>query len=86
MSKLLTVFGATGQQGGSLIAYALQNPQLNKMYNLRGVTRDTSKETARALRDRDVEVVQADLNDPASVLQAIAGSYAVFGVTNCEQF
>jgi uncharacterized protein YbjT (DUF2867 family) len=43
MSKLLTVFGATGQQGGSLIAYVLNHPTLSKLYHLRGITRDVSK-------------------------------------------
>jgi uncharacterized protein YbjT (DUF2867 family) len=49
MSKLLTVFGATGQQGGSLIDYVLKSPQLSKLYHLRGITRDASKSAALSL-------------------------------------
>jgi len=83
MSKLLAVFGATGQQGGSLIDYVLGSPELSKIYRLRGITRDSSKESAASLRARGVEVVQADLSDPKSLGPAVADSHAVFGVTNC---
>lgn len=84
MSKLLTVFGATGQQGGSLISYILQHPQLSKTYRLRGITRDPSKSSAISLQNHGVEVIQADLNDPLSLLPAVADSNTVFAVTNCE--
>lgn len=83
MSKLLTVFGATGQQGSSLISYILQHPQLSKIYHLRGITRDATKSSALSLKSHGVEVIEADLNDPTSLMPAIAGSYAVFRVTNC---
>ena len=58
MSKLLTVFGATGQQGGNLIEYTLQHAELSQLYRLRGVTRDVSKATAVALQEKGVEMVQ----------------------------
>lgn len=58
MSKILTVFGATGQQGGSLIDYVLKNSKLSKTYSVRGVTRDVSKAAAVALKKRGVEVVK----------------------------
>lgn len=83
MTKLLTVFGATGQQGGSLIDYVLKNPELSKLYHLRGITRDASKASATSLRERGVQVIQADLSDFQSLVAAVANSYAVFGVTNC---
>ena len=64
MSKILTVFGATGQQGGSLIAYALKDPSLSKIYKLRGVTRDPSKPAAVALKEKGVEVVKVRQRQP----------------------
>lgn len=104
MSKILTVFGANGQQGGSLIAYLLKHPTLILIYKLRGVTRDPSKPAAAALKEKGVEVVQvsqakrrgsplrrnadgtkADIDDNDSLKDAVAGSYAVFAVTNCTQ-
>lgn len=57
MSKLITVFGATGNQGGSVIDAILADPQLSKDFKIRGVTRDTTKKSARDLADRGVEVV-----------------------------
>ncbi|KAG4430967.1 hypothetical protein IFR05_013554 [Cadophora sp. M221] len=82
MTKLLTVFGATGQQGGSLIDYVLKNNELSKMFRIRGITRDTSKPSAVVLKGRGVEMVEANLDKPATLTAALGGSYAVFGVTN----
>ena len=81
-SQLLTVFGATGNQGGSVIANVLANPQLSAQYKIRGVNRDSSKPSAQKLAAQGVEMVQADLNDPESVKTAVTGSNAVFAVTN----
>ena len=58
MAKLLTVFGATGQQGGSLIGYVLQNPKLSQSWRLRGITRDVTKPRAIALKEKGVELVE----------------------------
>ncbi|RMZ83058.1 hypothetical protein DV738_g1338, partial [Chaetothyriales sp. CBS 135597] len=82
MSKLLTVFGATGNQGGSVIKTVLGNPQLSKTYRIRAITRNPSKPQAVALKEQGVEVVTADLNDENSVFKAIEGSNVVFGHTN----
>ena len=83
MAKLLTVFGATGNQGGSVIRSVLAHPLPSSEYRLRGVTRNPTRPAAEALKAQGVDVVQADLTDSASVAAAIAGSHAVFGVTNC---
>ena len=80
--KLLTVFGATGNQGGSVIAAVLSHPEASKTYRVRGVTRDPSKPSSQALASRGVELVQADLGDKASLAKAVEGSDAVFAVTN----
>lgn len=83
MSKILTVFGATGNQGGSVINAVLRHPELSKVYKLRAVTRDPNKGSALKLKERGVEVVQADQDDLPSLREAVRGSHAVFGVTNC---
>ncbi|KAK4541446.1 hypothetical protein LTR36_008047 [Oleoguttula mirabilis] len=80
--QLLTIFGATGNQGGSVIDTALSHPDLKAKYALRGITRDPSSAKAQALASNGVEMVQADLNDVESMKKAIAGSYGVFGVTD----
>lgn len=84
MSKVFTVFGATGKQGGSVIDAVLRNPELSKTYRLRGVTRDPTKGNALKLKEKGVEMVAGDQNDVNSLRQAVRGSYAVFAVTNCE--
>jgi len=82
MSKLITVFGATGNQGGSVIRTVLSHPQLSKIFSIRAITRDTTKPSALALASKGVEVIAADLNDASSIATAIKGSHTVFGVTN----
>jgi uncharacterized protein YbjT (DUF2867 family) len=83
MSKVFTVFGATGNQGGSVVRNILEHPELSKTYKIRAITRDVSKPSAIALKEQGAEVVAADLNDRDSVFKAIEGSSVVFGVTNC---
>ena len=57
MSKVIAVFGATGNQGGSVIRALLADPVLSKEFKIRGVTRDASKPSAKALADKGVQVV-----------------------------
>ncbi|KAF3937917.1 hypothetical protein ABW19_dt0209828 [Dactylella cylindrospora] len=81
-SKLFTVFGATGNQGSSVIEHILKHPKLSQEYKLRGVTRNTSSDKAKALTAKGVEMVSGDLESYESVSSVISGSYAVFAVTN----
>ncbi|CAG8237963.1 unnamed protein product [Penicillium salamii] len=81
MSKLITIFGATGQQGGSVIRTILQDETLSKEFKIRGISRDTSKPAAQALLKQGVELVSADMSSKESLLKAIQGSHSVFLVT-----
>ncbi|TXC00271.1 hypothetical protein FocTR4_00013678 [Fusarium oxysporum f. sp. cubense] len=81
MSKILTVFGATGNQGGSIIRAVLADAVLSKDYKIRGITRDASKPAAKALVEKGVEVISADMNSKASLADALKGSHTVFLVT-----
>ncbi|OJJ33322.1 hypothetical protein ASPWEDRAFT_116058 [Aspergillus wentii DTO 134E9] len=67
MSKLLAVVGATGTQGHSVIDAALKDGK----YRIRSITRNPSSEKATALSALGVEVVQADLDDEASLIKAL---------------
>lgn len=58
MSQIITVFGATGTQGGSVIKSLLSDPSLSKEFRIRGVTRDVSKPAAEELVKLGVEVVE----------------------------
>ncbi|BCS29291.1 NmrA/HSCARG family protein [Aspergillus puulaauensis] len=81
MSKLLTVFGATGRQGGSVIRTVLADSALSQQFKLRGITRDVSKPDAQALAAKGVEVISADMTSVSSLVKAITGSHSVFLVT-----
>jgi len=65
MSKLITVFGATGNQGGSVIKHILADSTLSKTFKIRGITRDTSKPAAQALAKQGVELKSVS-NSPVS--------------------
>lgn len=82
MSKLIVIFGATGNQGGSVIKSILADKSLASTFRLRGVTRDVSKPAARALTDSGVEMVSGNLEDRASLDAAVKGAYGVFAVTD----
>jgi uncharacterized protein YbjT (DUF2867 family) len=81
-SKLITIFGATGNQGGSVVKSILAHPTLSQQYKIRAITRDPSKPNAQALAAKGVEPVKANTDDAESVKHALDGSYAVFAVTN----
>jgi uncharacterized protein YbjT (DUF2867 family) len=81
MSKILVVFGATGQQGGSVVNAVLEDAQLSKEYTVRGTTRDPNQTSAQALAKKGVEVVKADVDDAASLKKAFEGAHVVFANT-----
>jgi uncharacterized protein YbjT (DUF2867 family) len=76
-TDVVVVTGATGHQGGA-VAHAL----LSQGYRVRAVTRKPESDLARALAAKGAEVVQADLDDSASLDRALAGGWGVFGVQN----
>ena len=66
MSLILTVVGATGAQGGSVVNSALKSGT----YKVRAITRNVNSEKAKALAARGVEIVAADINDEKSLIRA----------------
>jgi len=74
--KLVTVVGATGQQGGAVVR-ALQ---ARNQFKVRALTRNPDKH--RELAD---EVIQADLNRPETLAAAFEGAHGVFLVTNFRE-
>ena len=78
--KVIAVMGATGAQGGGLVRAIAAD--LDGEFTARAITRDPSSDGANALAALpNVEVVQADLEDSASVAAAFAGAYGAFCVT-----
>lgn len=78
--KIIAVLGATGAQGGGLVEAILSDP--NGGFAARAITRDTTKDKAKALAGRGVDVVTADLDDVESLKKAFAGAHGVYAVTN----
>jgi uncharacterized protein YbjT (DUF2867 family) len=78
--KIIAVLGATGSQGSGLVSSILADS--NGGFAARAVTRDTSKDKAKAMAAKGAEVVKADLDDVESLKKAFAGAYGVYAVTN----
>ena len=82
MSKVITVFGATGAQGGGVVSALLKAIDRGESYAVRAVTRNPDGAKAQDLKSKGCEVVRCDMDDKASVEEAVRGSYGVFLVTN----
>ena len=80
MAQIITVFGATGAQGGGLARAILADP--SQRFVPRAVTRRPDGPAARTLAEAGAEIVAADLDDPASVERAMHGAHGAFCVTN----
>jgi uncharacterized protein YbjT (DUF2867 family) len=78
--KVIAVLGATGAQGGGVARAILADS--DGAFAVRGVTRDPSKEQARTLAAAGAEIVQADLDDEASLRSAFDGAHGVYALTN----
>ena len=77
--KIITVFGATGVQGGSLANAILSDP--NGEFAVRAVTRNVDSDKAKELGKLGAEVVAADVDHPDSVQKALEGAYGAYFVT-----
>ena len=78
--RVIAVLGATGAQGGGLVR-AILDDQTGR-FSARAITRDPSSSKAEALAALGAEVVQADLDDEASLVTAFTGAHGAFCVTN----
>src|SRR6516225_5425005 len=77
--KIITVFGATGAQGGGLVHAIANDP--DSEFTARAVTRDPNSDKAKELARPGAEVVYGNLADEASVHDALRGAYGAFFVT-----
>ena len=77
--KLIAVVGATGAQGGGLVRSILDDPSGG--FSVRAITRDANSDKGKALADLGAEVVEADVDDTASLKRAFQGAYGAFCVT-----
>ncbi|WP_020390268.1 NmrA/HSCARG family protein [Kribbella catacumbae] len=78
--KLIAVVGATGSQGGGLVQAILADA--GQRFAVRALTRNARSEKSLALVAAGAEVVEADLDDEASLRKAFDGADGAFVVTN----
>ncbi len=76
-ARTVAVTGATGRQGSAVVRALLVEG-----WPVRGVTRDPTRGRARALAALGVDMVRADMEDPASLDRAFHGVYGVYSVQN----
>jgi uncharacterized protein YbjT (DUF2867 family) len=77
--KIITVFGATGAQGGGLVRSILNDAKSE--FSVRAVTRDINSDKGKELAKLGAEVVAADVDDAATVQRALDGAYGAYFVT-----
>lgn len=78
MSEIVAVIGATGIQGGSVISTLIEDG----IYKVRGITRNVNSPKAKQLAAKGVEMVEANLDDEASLVKAFSVSYPVLFLMN----
>jgi uncharacterized protein YbjT (DUF2867 family) len=78
--KVIAVVGATGAQGGGLARAILDDPEGG--FAVRALTRNPGSEKASALAAAGARVVEADLDEEASLVRALEGAHGAFFVTN----
>lgn len=77
-APLFTVVGSTGGQGGSVVR-AIQAS--SKPYQVRAITRDTSKPVATELKSLGCEIVEADISTSEGAKKAFEGADVAFVMT-----
>jgi uncharacterized protein YbjT (DUF2867 family) len=80
--KLVTVFGATGAQGSSVLRSLAAN--LSNQFALRGTTRDPSSDSAKRISALGIEIIKAGGWNKASMVAAFNGSWGAFVNTNSD--
>jgi len=75
---IVTIVGATGQQGCGVITAFVSDSR----YHVRGITRNPNSASSKELYSKGVEMVKGDLDDLDSLKTAFTSSYVIFAVTD----
>ncbi len=75
--RKIVVCGATGKQGSAVLDALLES----KQWDVTAISRNPESQLATEIRKKGVTVLQADLMDKNSLVNAFKGAYAVYGVT-----
>lgn len=79
-TRLITVFGATGNQGGAVVRSLLQNPS----FKVRALTRNPASAASQNLASKGAEIHEANGFSSESMLKAFSGSWGVFVNINSD--
>jgi uncharacterized protein YbjT (DUF2867 family) len=78
--RRLVVTGATGKQGGALIAALLARP--SQPFEIYALTRNKTSRSARALASKpNVHVIEGHFKDPAAIFQQVENPWGMFLMT-----
>ncbi|KAK3701815.1 hypothetical protein LTR37_015237 [Vermiconidia calcicola] len=79
-ARRLIVTGATGKQGGAVIAALLSNT--SQPFEIYAVTRNKSSGGAQALASKpNVRVIEGDFDNAAAIFKQVANPWGLFSVT-----
>ncbi|KAL4806171.1 hypothetical protein BDV18DRAFT_138919 [Aspergillus unguis] len=78
ITKLITVFGATGNQGSTVCCSLIKNPE----FTVRAVTRNPDSTASKRLSALGVQLFKADGWNAEQMVEAFRGSWGVFINTN----
>ncbi|KAF7597141.1 hypothetical protein BBP40_009479 [Aspergillus hancockii] len=79
-TRLITIYGATGNQGGGVARSLLKNP----CFQVRALTRNPNSPASQELAGLGAEIRRADGFDSNSLLAAFEGSWGVFVNINSD--
>ena len=75
------VTGATGRQGGAVLQHLLRNN-----LPVRALSRTPDSISSKLLIAKNVQVVKADMGDPASLVEAMKDCHAVYSIQNFFEY
>lgn len=78
-SKVIAIMGATGAQGKGLVNAILNDKDGG--FKVRAITRNAKSDKAKQLIKQGAEVVEANVEDKASLVNAFKGAYGAFCLT-----
>ncbi|KAL3430005.1 hypothetical protein BDV09DRAFT_189642 [Aspergillus tetrazonus] len=79
-TPLITIYGATGNQGGAVARSLLKNPS----FRVRALTRNPDSPHSKALAEKGAEIRAANGLDQESMTAACEGSWGVFANINSD--
>ena len=76
-TRTVVITGITGKQGGATARHLA-----GQGFTIKGMTRHPEGDAATALAASGIQIVKGDLDDAASLEQALSGAWGVFSVQN----